>query len=238
MAGNRLTVSQVADFFDMLDEEGMALFDAERRDGSKTTIKDFFKAYYHNRICRYMESEIDIAKAKFHLLYEDNKFILIKLRNEAEVHYGLGNIDENWKSVTTTKSSGLNIFSSTHRIETNGTHTDKRGIITGDLMGSVDASQLEKMKPETMLKSSDDKIMGYLDPNTRSRQHAIHREGGQNVTELRDATTSTTHNRNENNGGNTVSSSNASQDFYNFISLTLPEIRKKFLHCFNIMFYT
>lgn len=98
----KITVEEVSNYFDETPEvevdgvvEGVSLFDYTKRDGSKLTIKDFFKAYYHGRICRYWDTEVDIAKARFHLIYEDNKFVLSKLARELEALSELGNIDKN-----------------------------------------------------------------------------------------------------------------------------------------------
>lgn len=241
----KITVEEVADFFDETPEvetdgvrEGVNLFDYVKRDGSRLTIKDFFKAYFHGRICRYWKHEIDIARARFHLIYEDNKFILAKLAHEMEALNELSNIDKNWKDVSTHLSTQETDYDGTTRGMTNDSHTDRRGISIADFQGSVDASQFSKVKSmATSINQDPSKPLSYLDPSTRVRTQMVHHESGENVMLIKTENALTNVNKSRFKVNSVSTSSNSSQDYYKFLNLRLPEIRRDFLSAFEIMFY-
>lgn len=245
MERRKITLEELSNYFDETPEfeidgvrEGINLFDYVKRDGSRLTIKDFFKAYFHGRICRYYKDEEDIAKARFHLIFEDNKFTLAKLARELEALNELGNIDKNWKDVSTHLSTQDSHAEGSVRTLSNDSHTDKRGISIGDFQGSVDASQLSKVKTmAASLNQDPSKVMAYLDPNTRLRTQMVHHESGENVMIIKTDNTMGNSNKSSFKVNSISTSSNTSQDYYKFLNLRLPEIRRDFLSAFEIMFY-
>lgn len=237
VAFTSLSLEQVSDFFDDLADDRLALFDVKRKGGGVITIKDFFRSYYHRRVCRYTTDELETARARFHLIFEDNKFILVKLERELECLYELGQIDKNWKDVHTsniTQETGGEITAAT---VVDNTQTDRRGIVLGDLQGTVDGSQFSKVKSlaESTTKSPD-KVMGYLDPSARVRTQTLHQESGENLLTVRSSDTQTNKSTGTFTSSTLNTSSNASRDYTEFLYLRLPEIRREFLSSFEILF--
>lgn len=134
-------------------------------------------------------------------------------------------------------SQDTNMEGSVHTVS-DDSHTDRRGISIGDFQGSVDAAQFSKAKSLAASVAKDpDKSMAYLDPNTRLRTQVVHHESGENVMLIKTDNTMTNRNRAAFKVNSISTSSNTSQDYYKFLNLRLPEIRRDFLSAFEILFY-
>lgn len=234
----KISLEEVADFFDEVADDRIALFDYQKRDGTKLSIKDFFKAYFHGRICRYNREDDVTARAMFHLIFEDNKFVLSKLANELDCLKELGNIEKNWRDVVTSTTNQIGDGSSSNSFNAEDKNTDRRGITTGDLTGVVDASQFSKVKSlQANTTPEVGKPLNFLDPSTRNRSQLIHYETGENVITLTQMNRAQSTNRSTMAITSSTSSSNASRDYYQFLNLRLPEIRRDFLSAFEVLFY-
>lgn len=233
-----INIDQLIEFFDEVEDDRLALFDHKLKGGRVLGIKDFFRSYYHGRTCRYRSSEIDIARGRFHMIFEDNKFILVKLEHEVDCLYELGQIDKNWKDTHTVTTNHETSGEMVSQLSSLDTQTDKRGITLADVQGEVDASQFSKVKSmDDALRSAPDRIMNYLDPSTRSRTHNVHRETGENVLSIQQDNNSTNRNKGTFRSATMSAMSNPSRDYRQFLALRLPEIRREFLSSFEILFY-
>lgn len=232
----RLTISQVADFFDCINPEERNLFTFQQSDGTLIGIKEFFKAYHHNKTCRFRQSEKDTARWDFLRIYRGAAWSIIQIKKEMELLNELINLEKNWRDTTTHEND--TDFTQNDRTTTNenNTHEEKRGLMMGNLTGQLDASQLSKVDVQNLLNCSKDKILGYLDPNTRSRSHQITIEGGQNTFTYTNNNNTNTNNAHKTKIKTTTHFSNSSRDIIDVINLKMPNLIENFLDKFNPLF--
>lgn len=232
-----LTVENVADYFDNVEPEGedlLGVFNVRLKDGTQIGIKDFFKGYYADHLCRYTDETQ--AKNVFRLIFYDNLFLLAKIAKERDMLQEIVNIEKNWFnfSETTSSSHNLNINNTTNTLGT--TVTDKRGGKIGQLIGKGDASAIDTDASE-LLDPTGTKVMGYLDPKTREREQNITLEGGQNEIINSGTDRGDMFNYAYYSHKNTSKTSNAANDYINFLRLKLPKLREDYLSRFKPMFF-
>lgn len=232
----RLSIEEIAAFFDEVPEEEINQFTYQKRGGTLVGIKDFFKAYHHSQTSRYRKSELETAKNRFLMIYRASCWDILKIKKEVNLLTELIDLKNNWRD--TTEHEGTTDFTQDDKtiITENNTHTDRRGISLGLLEGSVDAAQLSKVEISNLLECTKDKILGYLDPTSRSRKHQITIEGGENQLTFNNNSTNKTDNTHKTKNKSTTHFSNTSKDIIDVINLKMPNLLEQFLDKFNIMF--
>lgn len=235
-----LSIDEIANFFDRIKERNLIeIFDYTYKDGEtdKTIgIKEAFKAYHAGKWSRYSKNQMELAWARFWLIWSDNSWEVLKIVHEKELLTELINIEKNWQNVTAHKydNSGTNSdHSESHQTNEN---TDARGLITGTLRGNVDASQFKLVDAKNLLDWDKNKVLGYLDPNSKEREHLINIEGGKNITSFKTDVSNNGTSRTSSKGNSTTSSSNASEDIRVLLNTTIPQLRNNLLSKFNVMF--
>lgn len=193
----RITVREIADFFDELSQSYLDPFNWEpnpelpHAQRKTYTIKEFFIARFHNRQCLYFKDEMDICRINFHEIFSANLIYIAQLKDlmdkiariaNADNFYIIGSMDSdsNTNNTITTKISNQNV-----------------GVLDsiskfGGFKGDIDATQLPTGLEETrrlvetkgIIEKSEHKIMDYLIPS----KHVTHNT---NIDKRDDRTTNT-----------------------------------------------
>lgn len=247
--GERLSVDEVAAFFDRMPSElTEPLHIKEGVDSSGNhvylTINDMFKAHYRGCTCRFGKNEADVALIRFKTQFYDNRWIIAQIAKELEILGDLCNFGLYQNEIKTTNSA---TFQNTHNTNNQQTQTvtNTRNLIDGVLAGSSDAATMGTLRGETLkviearkvIEKSENKILDYMDPNVKSLQQTVSISGGSDS-----SSTNLTHaingvNNSNNSGQSFTASSNPQQDRLTFINTKIPELRNKFLDVFRCLFY-
>lgn len=245
----RLTVTEVANFFDELSQQYLDPFNwdpnpelphAQRK---TYTIKEFFKAKYHNRVCLYYKDEIEICRINFHEIFSGNLIYLAQIDDLKHKIKIIVNSD-NFAVEGTMVGSTTNTNSLTTNATNNNTATLLSNNGFGSFKGEMDASQLpigldksrKIIETKQILEKSNDKIMDYLIPS-RNVQHNV-------SIEKRNSTNTNTFTANNNTTNSASGSRNmthrkgarAMQELQ-ALGVRLRQLRAEFIEQFNPLFY-
>lgn len=245
---DRLSVDEVASFFDQVQpEELINELGYQKRDGTLLGIKDFFRAHYEGCKCRYTKDKKDIASIKFHLIFSDNILDLKKIisfRKSKGILEDLQNFDlyqDEVKANYSHKGDGTNRNDA--RIAFNSTNS--RNLLDGSLMGTSSASAMATLRDETnraigskdLLTKSSNKVLDYLDPNTRDIQQNINMYTGSDTIEQTSSNNVTGSFVNNSSGNSFSAASNPFQDRVTFLNLKIPSLISQYLEHYRILFH-
>lgn len=247
---DRLTLNEILGFIDELDEELIEAFDfvpnpkLDKAQQKTYRLKDHFEAYFYNCVCRYRKNEVEIARKRFMSIVFNNIFIIKQLRKlKEEIIHDL----QDWdlyrdETITDQSTNATGNLTIANNLET--TMKTERNLIEGQLIGQSDAATMSSLRGKTkkaieskgLIDKSENKMMDYLDPNSRNVQHTISKFGGSNLD-----TTSTRGNDNQSHRNNSstkgsVFVSNPYKDRITYLRQEIPELTSLFLSKFRPMF--
>lgn len=245
----RLTVAEVANFFDELAQEYLDPFNwdpnpelphAQRK---TYTIKEFFKAKYHNRVCLYYKDEIDVCRVNFHEIFSGNLIYLSQIddiKHKIKIIVNADNFAVEGTMIgTTSNTSSLSTSATNHNTATLDSNNG-----FGSFKGDLDAAQLPSgldksrkiIETKQILEKSDTKIMDYLIPS-RNVQHNVSLEKRHSDnTNTFTANNNTTNSASGNRSMTHRKGARAMQEIQS-LSIRLRQIRAEFIEQFNPLFH-
>lgn len=243
-----LTATDVAEFFDEMDERLLVPFDwvpNELLPDKKTyRIKDRFLVKFDGKMCRY--SDINKCKIAFQGIFQDNVLFVYKCHELLEKLKKIADPDR-YDYTTTTKGKTLSnkrTGTNTDRSTSSLDFMDKR---RGALSGSVNKATLRKhydpqKKVITVRKVLDrvedeDAVMQYLDPDVKDLQQNYNRSETKNITNLKESFVGTIAETGlSDNSYMTIRSVSAINEAQ-ALTVQIPRLVGEFLECFNPLFY-
>lgn len=245
----RLTVNDIANFFDELAQEYLDPFNwdpnpelphAQRK---TYTIKEFFKAKYHRRICLYYKDEIETCRVNFHEIFSGNLIYLAQIDDIQHKIKRIVNSDN-----FAVEGTMIGTSSNTNSLSTNATNHNTANLDSdnkfGSFKGELDAAQLPSgldksrkiIETKEILVKSEDKVMDYLIPS-RNVQHNV-------SLEKRHSTNTNTFTANNNTTNSASGSRNMthrkgakSMQELQALGVRLRQLRAEFIEQFNPLFY-
>lgn len=237
-----LGIDVIANFFDEVEEEWLVPFDwcpnTKLPNDTRRTyrIKDLFKVRFRNKICRYLENEVDLCRTDFHFIFRYNILHALQAADEISKlkmmadHDHYDNVSRLDKDLNTTTNTSDN---STNTINNSNKGTNK----TGGLTGSVDAIQLGSVLKNNMLDVDTEQLPNKVDRNIRQYTQAV------NVTN--DITEGKVEDIGNSSGsirvtGNQLNINRQGIEALNQVrahSLQVRRIHEEFIQCFNVLFY-
>lgn len=237
----KMTVQEVATFFDEFDESYLVPFDCNPNprlphDQQRVyRIKDFFIATYFRKICRYYIEEREHCKAKFVEIFFDSLINVIQVEGEANKfkmmadyeHYDSVNIGERTIDSTLNNTDGSNMTT---------TNKSKGSNKAGSLTGNVDAVQLGSVLKSDLLNIDTSKLPEVVDKNIRQYTQGVNVVNDYTEVTVEDVSTATNTSRTQGRTGTKIRQGIEALNQYRAHSLETRKLREEFVQRFNVLF--
>lgn len=237
----KMTVQEVADFFDEFDEQYLVPFDcnpnpklphAQQR---VYRIKDFFIATYFRKICRYYIEERDHCKAKFVEIFFDNLIHIMQVAGE-ENKFKMMADHEHYDSVNTGERGVDSTVNNTDGSNMTSTNKSKGLNKAGSLTGSVDAIQLGSVLKSNLIDVDTEQLPNKVDKNIRQYTQGVNIVNDLTEVIVEDVGTGSSTTRTTGKTTNRIRQGIEALNQYRAHSLETRKLREEFVQRFNVLF--